>query len=222
MLESLKKLSVLGALSALAASACTFTTGDGDLDDDSSVLDDDGSGSGSGSGGSNSTSSSSATGGGGDGPACIAPEGTGQTSASCDALPIAAYACDIDGVEYETAGFAACQKGFDIFHPGAAENLTTCLAAIPEAQACNDDLVFDCLNHTYGNVCENAYADNICVSIAEACSGWGEPFDAPLCDYELGPMHDGALDEMLDCFNTVTGTCEERYEICIEDLTATD
>ena len=182
MALSFRSLCVL-ATCALMSSACVIRFGP--IDDDSTWEDtvavDAGSGSGeagSGSeggaggaggsgdiggagGGDDSTSSSSS--GGGDDPYCIDEVGIGQTADICDTFAVAPATsgkCDYQ----DPLGYRTCQRAFELFEPGHAENLASCISDIQAYEACSVIPVDNCMYEMYSDACEN--------SLSRAPSKW--------------------------------------------------
>ncbi len=237
MALSLRSIVPFAAI-ALLASACTIRFGpvDDDSDftwDDSSAQVTDSSSSsangGAGGGGeggaggntSSSTSSSSdggSSGGGGGDPYCNDEFGSGQTAAICDGLAVAPSTsgmCDY----HAPLGYLACQRGFEVFAAGQAEDLAACIGNIQPYDACDESPVTKCVAKMYDNACTNSYVANTCASWGAVCSDNGDnSFDVNMCETDLNPFSDAGLNELTECMNSKTGNCQDRYDYCIDQV----
>lgn len=231
-------LAAAAALS-LASSACVVRWTDEPLEDDGPSLfdDDDATSVSSGSGGDSSTGvggdttgvggaggGDATTGAGGFGgdPYCLDGQGTGETAEMCEELAIApatAGMCD-DG--WEPLGYAACHRSFEIWEGGFAEELALCLATIPAEDACLEDPVLDCVENLYVDTCEITYIEDTCQSWAATCSEYGDSLDATECYADLTPFNDAGITELTDCMNEIDASCQERYDICFDEVAAVD
>ena len=192
--------------------------------DSSSSSGDGGSGAGGEGGAGGSTLSGTSDGGassssgGGDDPYCTDEFGSGETAAVCDGLAVAPSTsgmCDY----HAPLGYLACQRGFELFAPGQAEDLTACLATIQSYDACAESPVTKCVAKMYDNACTNSDIANTCASWGDICVDNGDnSFDVNMCAADLNPFSDAGVNELVDCMNGKTGNCQDRYDYCIDQV----
>ncbi len=165
---------------------------------------------GSGGGGTTTTTTGGGSGTGG-GAACVGAAGNHVDSSVCDHMAIS-VSCG----GQSSIGWASCKHGFDIFERGQAEDLASCLAAIPASQACDNDPVAKCVDRMYSDACVDPGVGSICVEWHDVCAKSGEALDAGRCAADLNPFNESAIGAMADCMNATKGNCQQRYDACYE------
>ncbi len=250
MLQSCFLLAATAAL-ALGSSACTLTFTEGEIDDDSSWTSGGWSNSSSsstggsdggattsagvggdpttGSGGAGGTPTTTGVGGGGETttggggePQCIDGDGIGMTVAMCDNMAISATNVGVCSDGLEPFGYAVCYRTFDIWQEGYAEALGLCLSTIPAEDACNEDLVIDCVEDIFNDSCDEPYIADTCQSWGDTCSAYGEAFDVAACSNNLNLFSDDGLLELTDCMADVDDTCQARFDECYDFVASAD
>lgn len=171
-----------------------------------------------GEGGGTTTTTSSGSGGGG----CVGPDGTGQTAAACSQMAIAATG-DVcgDASDEPPPGLGTCERAFEIFTAGSAENLLACLSQIgvEPSNACDIGQVDDCVIEMYAEACTNDDAIAACDELAEACGSINDPFDVETCRADLNPFGGAGLQEWADCINANPDLpCQDAYDLCLGEV----
>jgi hypothetical protein len=181
-----------------------------------------GPGGGGGEGGSNNVGGN---GGAGGGVVCVGIDGTGLNDDACDGMQIAPASvggpassiCGV-GMNEDPPGYQVCLDGFAVYTPGSAENLQACLDTIgvEPANACDENLVFDCLDKVYAEACPRAEIDTLCTDFETGCVNVGQTFDVPKCSVDLAPLSNVGLEEYENCVNIQpdAATCQEAHDAC--------
>jgi len=220
----------------LGSTACVVSWTDEPIaDDDNFFFDDDATSVSSGTGGDATTTgaggdetSTGGTGGtdttstgvGGGDPYCVDGEGTGETEAICETLAIAPNSAGICSDGFNALGYDACVHSFEIWEGGFAEALTECLSYIPAEDACDEQLVLDCVADLYIETCDVPFIEQSCQSWSNTCSEGGDSLDAAQCYSDITPFNDDGILQLTDCMNATDGTCQEAYDYCFEEVTA--
>ncbi len=230
-------LGLLAACAALGSSGCVIYLDDGprgvggddtweqvliEDDDTSETSSSQGGAAEQGGGGAGGDTATGGTGGGETGSGgsgaddleCTEEFGTGMKADSCADLLMATVSCG----ELPSLGFASCERAFEIYNGGQAEELHSCLTQIDAADSCNEDLVAGCVASMYGDACESGYIAQVCGSWANACAEVSQPLDVARCSWELNPFNDDGLLEMLNCMNETEGVCQDRYDTCLDQV----
>ena len=217
-----RKTLLLAAI-ALTSSACTIRVGpiedDGGWDNTGAQVASSSSTTGTGGArGTGGTGASASGGGWGGAGTCIGEfDGVGETAAACESIALApATSGTCDG--HAPLGYLACERAFDLYAPGHAENLVACMRDIPAAAACDDNPVVQCVGKMYGDACTNDYIAGACDTWGSLCDGNGESFDVAGCATDLNPFSDAGLTELVDCMNVNTGNCQDRYDSCLDTV----
>lgn len=204
-----------------AVTSTSVTTGGGDGGAGGATA-----GTGTGGAGGEGGAGGAATGTGGGEPACFGETGTGKTAASCDEMNItpapngpASSSCG-EGLNEPPPGYGACIHGFSIYTAGSAENFQACLSEIgvEPANACDIDLVAECVGKVYEEACENAYANEVCDTIAEVCGA--DTFNAGTCKADLVPFSKAGVDTLVECVNAQPQevSCQDAYNTCFDEV----
>lgn len=164
--------------------------------------------------------------------ACVDVKSTGLDAKSCDNMNITPFSaggpamsiCDASGGTAgrdPPPGYAACQRGFEIFNQGPAENLQRCLGAIGVEPpiACDPRRVQRCMNEMYDSTCAGAQVTKYCNDNARECKSTGQTFDAVKCAYELKPFNAKTISAYEACFNNADPnlTCQQAHDNCYID-----
>jgi hypothetical protein len=215
----------LFALAALSAQACVIRWGDGSslADDDSySWTDEDDSSSVAATvgGGAGGAGGNAANDGGDSGPMCTDYWGAGTSVDVCETLAISpSNTTAVCGETPGAVGYLSCVKGFELFSEGVAEEYAACLSEITPAEACEFDPVAQCTDRIYNNACEQQGVTDLCEEMNDYCVGIGDSLDVNSCSATLNPMSEEAITELIECMNwSPTGTCQERYNSCFDEL----
>lgn len=227
---NLRKFTLLASIAVLA-SACVLRLGDGDTSyEDDLTWEDDGayeddltweddtdvtSSSAGGQGGQGGSGEAGGSGGAGGGEDIYCNDGEGDLMSDvCDGLPVAGEDCD----GFTAVGFAACQRGFEIYEPGHAAELASCLWDIQVEDACEMDPVDSCFSLMYEQACDDDFIAETCDEFQLACNEFGEDLDLARCNFELKPFSDAGLAELVNCINDedTAGDCQQRYDVCLD------
>lgn len=175
---------------------------------------------------SSTSTTSTTTGTGGGGGACVDGTGTGQTDAVCDELQITpvshggpASMCGA-AFDLDPLGHASCHGVFPIWKSGQAEDLVDCLALIGVQDACQDQLVQDCVSEVYDAACDDPFIGETCQGIADVCGA--DPFDAAGCSFELNVFSVDGVNLVIDCINALDPSisCQAAYDDCFDQVTS--
>jgi hypothetical protein len=202
----------------LGAGGCVVRFGEGNFDDDDATGGAGGKGGAAVASASSGSATPSGTAGSGGGPSCVGEAGSGETATVCETLPSAGASCTLDGQSVPAFAVLACRRGFEAFNPGHAEHFAACLATIDPARACDLDAISSCAGALYDASCPSAYTDALCADYAKICAGGGEALDQASCAIDLRILDDGALEELVTCMNGTAGTCQTRYDACLEEV----
>ncbi len=155
------------------------------------------------------------------GTACVGETGTAMV-ADCEKINIApaAGASSSCGPNLNEAppGYGLCKRGFDLFNPGAATNLVSCLGKIGVQDECKTDPLQACVDGMFADECVIASIATSCGGIKMTCGN--DPFDAAKCATDLNPFSDAGLTELSTCINSAdpTLTCQAAYDKCYTEV----
>lgn len=183
---------------------------------------------------SSSSSSSSGDGGFGgigEGGAGVGGGGTGECVTDMDGI-LDLAACEalntqttgnVCGTNKDLAPLAngTCSHGFEIYQRGAYDVLVSCLKTIEgdAVNACNDQLVIDCLGKMYAAACPSADAAAICDAIAMQGCNPGDTFKTQDCLVEINPLNQNGLSKLVDCMNmSPEPDCNVAYDTCFAQV----
>ncbi|MCP5039379.1 MAG: hypothetical protein GY944_00030, partial [bacterium] len=113
-----------------------------------------------------------------------------------------------------------CSRSFEIWETGFAEALAECVSHIPTEQACEEQPVIDCVENLYMDTCEVPYIEDTCQSWADTCAETGDSLDAEQCYADVTPFSDEGILLLTDCMNVTEGACQERLDLCFDEVTA--
>jgi hypothetical protein len=214
-------VTVLGS-AAMLAGACVITSTTTNDTSTTTTHTNEGAGGSIPAGGAGGTGGQISAGGagGGGGAACVSATGTGVTTAACEDMNITpppngqSMLCVAPDYDQPPPGYLVCNRGFEIYTAGQAEDLQACLAQIGVQDACDEALVLACIDQMYNDGCIQADVVTYCTGIATACDP--DPFDADQCAADLNPFGEAGLAELTTCFNDAdpTLTCQQAYDTC--------
>jgi len=181
---------------------------------------------GMGGAGGNGTGGSS-NGGAGGGVDCVGVDGTGVPEQACNEMNItpataggtATSNCGMD-MDQDPPGYQTCLDGFAVYTAGSFENLQACLSEIgvEPTNACNLDLVLDCIDKVYAEACARAEIDTYCAQLETDCLALdpNSPFNVAKCSGDLAPLSTVGLEEYAACVNSQpdNATCQEAHDVC--------
>ncbi len=183
-----------------------------------------GGGSSSGAGGAGGSATNGAGGAGG-GAACVGHDGTGVSVDACASLAGGLAQCPSTG--NPPPALPLCERSFELFSPGARENLIACLDALGlgfEA-VCDEPAASDnagaCIGEMYAESCENPDSDALCESFGDQCAMSGDAtFPVDACSSDLRVFGDEGRTAYVECANAAPGdvTCGGIHTYCFEQL----
>ena len=178
-----------------------------------------------GTGGTGGAGGAGNGGAGGGGGSCVGVDGTGVAVTACDMMNIspqsvggpASSICGANQNE-DPPGYDYCLAGFDVYTSGSFENFQACLAniGVEPANACDQQLVFDCVAKVYNEACQRAEIDELCEGFETDCANIGQTFDIVKCSIDLAPLSNVGVQEYGDCVNDAPPeeTCQQAHDLC--------
>lgn len=181
-------------------------------------------------GGGGTGGQTNGSGGGGGGPTCTDPAGTGVPATACDNTNVGSITVCPSGPNFNEAPLAnlTCDRGNELYTPGAWEELLACIEAIPATteSACDEptatNLVAACVGDMYANACANPTNDANCEANQAACDANGQTgYPTATCKDDLKPFSTDGYAEYVDCFNNSDPNilCADIHDHCMDVLT---